>query len=65
MISKIPTVSLKKINFNKKYNTWFFLIAVIIFILLISKLWLTLIFLFALYIFSIFYTVYKSRITKN
>jgi len=65
MISKIPTVSIKKIDFNKKYNTWFFLISVIIFILLITKLWLTLSFLFALYIISIFITVYKNKTFKN
>tara|TARA_Y100000590_G_scaffold435094_1_gene554141 strand:+ start:3712 stop:4437 length:726 start_codon:yes stop_codon:yes gene_type:complete len=65
MISKIPTISLKKINFNKKFNTWLFLISVIIFIFLISKLWLTLTFLFSVYVLSIFFTVYKSRQIKS
>ena len=65
MISKIPTISIKKIDFNKKYNTWFFLISIIIFILLISKLWLTLTCLFSLYIISIFFTVYKNRKIKS
>ena len=41
MISKIPTITIKKINFDKKYIPWVFLILVIICISLISKLWLT------------------------
>jgi len=61
MISKIPTLSLKKININKKFNTWFILIMVIVFILMISKIWLTLSCLLILYIFSIFYTIFKNR----
>ena len=61
MISKIPTISIKKINFNKKYNTWLFLLSVVVFISLISNLWLTLIVLFILYIFSIFFTIYRNR----
>ena len=65
MISKIPTISIKKINFNNKYNTWVYLILVFICIALISKLWLTVTFLCVTYIFSIFYTVYKNRIFKK
>ncbi len=61
MISKIPTLSLKKININKKFNTWFILIMVIVFVLMISKIWLTLSCLLILYIFSIFYTIFKNR----
>ena len=64
MISKIPTISLTKININKKYNTWVYLILVFICIALISKLWLTVTFLSIIYIFSIFYTVYKNRVFK-
>ena len=64
MISKIPTISIKKINFDKKYNAWVYLILVFICIGLISKLWLTVTCLCIIYIFSIFYTVYKNRIFK-
>ena len=64
MISKIPTISVKKINFNKKYNTLVYLILVFICIGLISKLWITVTCLCFIYIFSIFYTVYKNRIFK-
>ena len=64
MISKIPTISIKKININKKYNTWVYLILVLICIGLISKLWLTVTLLCFIYIFSIFYTVYKNRVSK-
>ncbi len=62
MISKIPTISLKQLKLSKKYNAWFLLLAIIISISLISKLWITLILLFMLYIISIFYTVYKNII---
>ena len=64
MISKIPTITIKKLNFDKKYNPWIFLILIITCISLITKLWLTLIVLLILYISSIFYTIYKNRITK-
>ena len=57
MISKIPTISLKKINFSKKFAPWIVLLIVIICISLISNLWLTLIILASLYICSIFYTI--------
>ena len=65
MISKIPTISIKKINFNNKYNTWIYLILIFICIGLISKLWLTITCLCVLYIFSIFYIVYKNRVFKK
>ena len=60
MISKIPTISLKKINFSKKFAPWIVLLIVIICISLISNLWLTLIILASLYICSIFYTIFNS-----
>ena len=65
MISKIPTISLKKININQKYKTWIFLIFVIACVALISKIWLTLIILFGCYILSIFFTIIQSRKVKN
>ena len=57
MISNIPTVSLNKINFSKKFAPWIVLLIVIICIGLISNLWLTLIILEVSYIFSILYTI--------
>ena len=65
MISKIPTVSLKKININQKYKTWIFLIFVIACVALISKIWLTLIVFFGCYLISIFYTIFQSRKVKT
>ena len=65
MISKIPTISLKKINVNQKYKTWIFLIFVIACVALISKIWLTLIILFGCYILSIFYTIIQNRKIRN
>ena len=64
MISKIPTISVKNININNKYNPWVLIILIIICIGLASKLWLTLIILFIFYIFSIFYTIYKNVIVN-
>ncbi len=61
MISKIPTISLKSININQKYKTWIFLIFVIVCVALISKIWLTLVIVFSLYLLSIFFTIFKSR----
>ncbi len=61
MISKIPTISLKKININQKYKTWIFLIFVIVCVALISKIWLTLVIMFSLYLLSIIYTIFISR----
>ena len=57
MISKIPTISLKKINFSKKYSPWIVLLIVIICIGVISNLWLTLVILTSTYLISILYTV--------
>ena len=60
MISKIPTFSLKSINFNRKYSAWIILAIAIICISLLSNLWLTLILLLIAYIISIVYTVLKK-----
>ena len=60
MISKIPTFSLKSINFNRKYSAWIILAIAIICISLLSNLWLTLILLLIAYIISIAYTVLKK-----
>ena len=57
MISKIPTISLKKMFFSKKYITWIILLSVIICISLISNIWLTLIIIGFIYMTSIIYTV--------
>ena len=57
MISKIPTISLKKINFSKKFSPWIVLLIVIICIGVISNLWLTLVILTSTYLISILYTV--------
>ena len=65
MISKIPTISLKKINIHQKYKTWIFLIFVLVCVALISKIWITLIVVFGSYLISIFYTIIKSRDIKN
>ena len=60
MVSKIPTISLKNINFSKKFAPWIVLLIVIICIGLISSLWLTLIIIETSYIFSILFIVYKN-----
>ena len=65
MISKIPTISLKSINFSKKFAPWIVLLIVIICIGLISNLWLTLIILTVTYIISILYTVFDNINVKN
>ena len=61
MISKIPTISIKKIQINQRYKTWIFLIFVIVCVALISKIWLTLVTVLSLYLLSIIYTVFKTR----
>ena len=61
MISRIPTISLKKINISQKYKTWIFLIFVIVSVALISKIWLTLVIVSGFYVLSIAYTIFKSR----
>ena len=61
MISKIPTISLKTIKINQRYKTSIFLIFVIVSVALISKIWITLIIVFSIYVLSICYTILKSR----
>ena len=61
MISKIPTISLKKVNISQKYKNWIFLIFVIVSIAFISKIWLTLVVVFGFYLLSIAYTIFRSR----
>ena len=61
MISKIPTISLKKVNINQKYKTLIFLLFVVVSVALISKIWLTLVVVFGFYLLSIGYTIIKSR----
>ena len=65
MISKIPTISIKKLKINPKYKTWIFLIFVLVCVALISKIWITLMILFSGYLISVFYTIIKSRNIKN
>ncbi len=65
MISKIPTISIKKLKINPKYKTWIFLIFVLVCVGLISKIWITLISVFGVYLISVFYTIIKSRNIKN
>ena len=65
MISKIPTISIKKLKINPKYKTWIFLIFVLVCVALISRIWLTLISVFGAYLISVFYTIIKSRNIKN
>ena len=65
MISKIPTISLKKINFSKKFAPWIILLIVMICIGLISNLWLTLVILTSTYLMSILYTVLTNLGFKN
>ena len=65
MISKIPTISIKKLKINSKYKTWIFLIFVLVCVALISRIWLTLISVFGAYLISVFYTITKSRNIKN
>ena len=65
MISKIPTISIKKLKINPKYKTWIFLIFVLFCVALISRIWITLISVFGAYLISVFYTIIKSRNIKN
>ncbi len=65
MISKIPTISIKKIKINQKYKAWIFLIFVFFCVALISKIWLTLIIFFGIYLLSIIYTILQSRKIKR
>ena len=61
MISKIPTISLKTIKINQRYKTSIFLVFVIVSVALISKIWITLIIVFSIYLLSIVYTILQSR----
>ena len=65
MVSKIPTISLKKINLKNKYSPWIILLISTLCIGLISNVWLTLIVITTIYIFSIFYTVIINLKTKS
>ncbi len=65
MISKIPTISIKKIKINPKYKTWIFLIFVLVCVALISRIWITLICVIVAYLISVFYTIIRSRNIKN
>ena len=65
MISKIPTISIKKLKINPKYKAWIFLIFVLVCVALISRIWITLISVFGAYLISVFYTIIKSRNIKN
>ena len=65
MISKIPTISIKKLKINSKYKTWIFLIFVLVCVALISRIWITLICVIGAYLISVFYTIIKSRNIKN
>ena len=60
MVSKIPTISLKSINFSSKISPWVLLLLVAVCIGLISNLWLTLVIITILYILSIIYTVINN-----
>ena len=65
MISKIPTISLKSINFSKKLSPWIVLLLVVICIGLISYLWITLTLIVISYILSIIFTIIKNIRSKN
>ena len=65
MVSKIPTISLKKINLKNKYSPWIILLISTLSIGFISNVWLTLIIISFVYIISIFYTVITNLKTKN
>ena len=60
MISKIPTLSFKKLNFSKKYAPWIILLSAIICISIISNIWITLIIIAIIYIISIIYTIFDN-----
>ena len=65
MVSKIPTISLKKINLENKYSPWVILLISALCIGFISNVWLTLNIITIIYIFSIFYTVIINLKTKS
>ena len=65
MISKIPTFSLKAVNFNRKYSPWIIILIVIICVGLLSNLWMTLILISCAYFISIVLTILKNTKFKN
>ena len=65
MVSKIPTVSLKKIQFSKKVTPFIILLLVIICIGLITNLWITLIIISIVYIYTIIHTNFFYLRFKN
>lgn len=65
MISKIPTINPKNINFSKKYAPWIILLIAVLCISLISNLWLTLIMIVSIYTLSIIYTILINLIPKK
>ena len=64
MISRIPTISLKKINIKNKFKTWILLFLVIVIVALISNLWVTLSVILIIYILSIFYIIIINKKTN-
>ena len=64
MISRIPTISLKKISIKNKFKTWILLFLVIVIVALISNLWVTLSVILIIYILSIFYTIIINKKTN-
>ncbi|PPR49017.1 MAG: hypothetical protein CFH15_01399 [Alphaproteobacteria bacterium MarineAlpha5_Bin5] len=64
MISRIPTISLKKISIKNKFKTWILLFLVIVTVALISNLWVTLSVILIIYILSIFYTIIINKKTN-
>ncbi len=65
MVSRVPTISLKKINLKNKYSPWVILLISALCIGFISNVWLTLILVSISYIFSIFYTIVINFKTRN
>jgi len=65
MVSKIPTISLKSINFSNKFSPWVLLLIVVICIGVISNLWLTLTLIVLSYLISIIYTIIVNLFSKK
>lgn len=57
MVSKIPTISFKKVNTSKRSAPWIILLLSILCIFAITNIWITLIILAFIYIISIIYTI--------
>ena len=64
MVSKIPTISIKSLTFNKKYTPLIVLFIVVFSIGLLSNIWLTLLVVAIIYVLSIFYTVFSNIKSK-